>query len=115
MRKPFSGYNDDAQHGTNLYRICEPGLNGRVFWLKGIVINNPGASDHEVKIYDEAQAATPAAPVSAAKQRLAITAKAAATTVVDFPAPGIKFVDDVGAVSHADITAYDIAVTGYLE
>lgn len=113
-RKSFSGYNDDDQHASKLYRICEPGLDSKVFWLKGIIINNPGASDREVKLYDEAEADTPTTP-TAAKQRLAITAKANATTVVDFPAPGIKFVDDLGAVSHADITAYDIAVTGYLE
>lgn len=111
---PFSGYNDDAQHAANLYRICEPGLGGRVFWLRGIIINNPGSSDREMKLYDEAEADTPTTP-TAAKQRTAITAKAGATTVVDYPAPGIKFVDDLGAVSHTDITAYDIAVTGYLE
>ncbi|MBA7641376.1 hypothetical protein ES703_49053 [subsurface metagenome] len=111
MRIPFSGYNKVASDETTLKRICEPGLDGRVFWMKGIIINNEGASDHIVKIYDEAEAAT----ATPAKQRLPITAKANATTVVDFPAPGIKFVDDVGAVSHADIKAYGIAVTGYLE
>lgn len=114
MRSPFSGYNDDAQHAANLMRICEPGIGSKVFWLKGIIINNPGSSDREVKLYDEAEAASPTTP-TAALQRLAITAKANATTAVDIPAPGIKFVTDVGAKSHADITAYDIAVTGYLE
>ena len=114
MRSSFSGYNNDAQHASNLYRICEPGIGSQVFWLKGIAITNPGTADHTVNIYDEAEAATPTTP-TAAKQRLAIIAKAGATTVVDFPAPGIKFVDDVGAVSHADILAYEVNLTGYLE
>lgn len=113
MREPFSGYNDHAL-ATELYRICEPGIGSKVFWLKGIVINNPGDSNHEVKLFDEAEADSPTSP-TAGNQRLAITAKANATTVVDIPAPGIKFVTDVGAIGHADITAYDIAVTGYLE
>jgi len=113
-RVGFSGYNDDNQHASNLYRICEPGIGDKVFWMKGISINNPGTSDYIVKIYDEAEAASPTTP-TAAKERLAITAKANATTVVDLPAPGVKFVDDVGAVSHADIIAYNIAVMGYLQ
>lgn len=114
MRNPFSGYSDDNQHGTNLYRICEPGLGGRTFRMRGISITNPGDTDYLVKIYDEAEADTPTTP-TAAKQRLAIMAKAGATTVVDFSAPGIKFVDDVGAVSNAAILAYDIAVWGWTE
>ena len=68
MRKPFSGYNNDDQHASNLMRICEPGLDGRVLWLKGIIINNPGSSDRIVKLYDEAEADTPKEP-TAAKQR----------------------------------------------
>lgn len=115
MRIPFSGYNDHDLHADNLYRICEPGLGGRVFWLRSIVINNPtGGADRQIKLYDEAEADSPTTPTDT-KQRAAITAKSEATTVVDFPAPGIKFVDDLGAVGHADILAYNLTVIGYLE
>lgn len=114
MRFPFSGYNDDDQHASNLMRICEPGIGDKVLWMRGISVTNENEADQTIKLYDEAEDATPGT-ATAAKQRLTITAKANATTVVDYPAPGVKFVDDVGATSHADIKAYDVTVTGYLE
>lgn len=114
MRIPFSGYND-AILGAAVLSISSDAAfatKGKVFWLRGIVITNTHATQTGlVDLYDQDEAAA-----VAANKRGSIQCPPVATTVVDFPAPGIKFITEVGAVkTNGTVVAYDVLVTGYME
>jgi hypothetical protein len=114
MREPFSGYNDEALT-TTVKSISSDGDfsgKGRVFWLRGIVISNSHASETGiVDLYDQDEGSA-----TAANQRGSVICPPNSTTTIDYPAPGIKFETELGAVlTNGTVGAYDVLVTGYLE
>lgn len=120
-RDSIDGYNNDAI-ASNLYsllnRLGQSKLGvttGKVFILRSLQITNEHATANAVvKIYDEAEAGTPAAP-TAANQRLTVIVGPTDTIVLDFT-PGLFFKAGCGAVqSGGTINAYDAAVSGYEE
>lgn len=120
-RVGIDGYNDDAI-ATNLYSLLNRlgasklGItSGKVFCLRTLQITNEHASANAVvKIYDEAEAATPTTP-TAANQRLTVIVGPTDTVVIDFT-PGRYFKTGVGAVqSGGTVNAYDVSVSGYEE
>ncbi|MBW2559624.1 MAG: hypothetical protein JRE40_02090 [Deltaproteobacteria bacterium] len=114
VRHKFSGYNDEALTTTvkSISSDADFATKGRVFWLKGISISNTHASETGlVDLYDQDEGA-----IVAANQRGSILCPPNSTTVVDYPAPGIKFATEVGAVlTNGTVGAYDVLVTGYEE
>lgn len=117
-RYPFSSYSDEAMDNvtTDGRQLDQNGVTtGRVKWLRGIMITENGGAADTLNIYDYN---TEGADPTAALQRAAIYVGANSTVVVDFPAPGLKFVTGIigGLVSDtATIPAYGIAVWGYEE
>ncbi len=114
MGIPFSGYNDAALGAAVLSISSDADFagKGKVFWLRGVLITNTHATDTaKVDLFDQDEAA-----VTPANMRGSVQCPAKATTMIDFPAPGIKFITEVGAVKTAGtIAAYDVLVTGYME
>jgi len=119
MRYPRSSYNDEALDAiTATKELLKGGItSGRVFWLRGLVITNAHAANaDQVVIYDDP---TEGAETEA-DRRLTIFCPVADTIVIDFPAPGIKFIDGMTAAklespASGTFPKYGIAVTGYEE
>jgi len=114
MRIPLSGYNDAVLTTTVVEIISGEDFDGEgvVFWLRSLMIYNSHASiDAIVDLYDQDEGA-----VVAANQRGTIIAPYGTTTVVDFPAPGIAFRTNIGAVLGAGtVAAYECLAWGYKE
>ena len=124
-RYPLSGYSDDAMASTgsathsciNTLGAVKLGVtSGRIFWLRGLVVTNESTTaGGSFELFDEAEAATPVAP-TAANQRLCVYIGPIDTVVLEFPAPGMKFITGVcGAVSAGTVAAYSVHCTGYEE
>ena len=124
-RYPLSGYNDDAMTAKTTVYSCINTLGvqklgvttGRVFWLRGLVVTNEHATTGGAfELWDQAEAATPAAG-TAANQRLTVYIGPTETVALDFPAPGIKFITGVSGSAEATMTvnAYGVQCTGYEE
>jgi len=127
VRYPRSSYNDEALEkyntGDNKELLKDGITSGRVFYLRGLVITNAHATQaDQVVIYDDAtedgEGETPGP--AATDRRLTIYCGPANTVVIDFPAPGIKFVDGMVASTlespnAGTFAAYGIAVIGYEE
>lgn len=114
MRIPFSGHNTVALDAAvkSISTAAGFAAKGKVFWLKGISITNTHATQTGlVDLYDQVAGA-----IVPASKRGSVQCPPVATTVVDFPAPGIKFIAEVGAVkTNGTFIAYDVLVTGYME
>lgn len=121
-----SSYNDEAlvKYDAGNKELLKGGITkGRVFWLKGLVITNAHAANaDQVVIYDDAAELAEAAPTgpAAADRRLTIFCGQADTVVIDYPGPGMKFIDGMVASTlespaAGTFAAYSIAVTGYEE
>ncbi|MBA7691952.1 hypothetical protein ES703_100508 [subsurface metagenome] len=114
MRIPLSGYNDEALTTTVKEIISGEDFDGDgvVFWLRGVAITNEHATETAlVDLFDQDEAA-----VTAANQRGSVQCPAKATTVVDFPAPGIAFKTNIGAVvTDGTVNAYGVVACGYKE
>lgn len=119
MRYPRSSYNDEAIDVVGATKeLLKGGItSGRIFWLRGLVITNAHAANaDQVVIYDNP---TEGAEV-ATDRRLIIFCGVADTVVIDFPAPGMKFIAGMTAAkleapASGTFAAYGIAVTGYEE
>ena len=125
-RYPLSGYNITAMvakatsctslidtMGTSKLAVTT----GRVFWMRGMVVTNEHATTGgALEVWDEAEAGTPAAP-TAANQRLTVYVGPTETVVLDFPAPGIKFITGVCGTCEATMTvnAFGVQCFGYEE
>jgi len=117
-RYPFSSYSDEAMdaYDDDCRKIDQNDVTaGRVKWLRGIMITENGGTAGTLQIYDyDTEGASPTATL----QRAAIYFGANQTTVIDFPAPGLKFIDGIIAGMDADgptVPAYGIVVWGYEE
>lgn len=125
MRYPRSSFNDEAvaAYGSDCIELLQGGItSGRVFWLRGIVITNAHAANaDQIILYDDDTEGDEAGTGPAAvDRRLAIYCGPADTVVLDFPAPGIKFV--VGLLgaklespASGTFATHSIAVIGYEE
>lgn len=125
MRYPRSSYNDEAlaQYSSDCRDLLQGGITAdRVFWLKGIIITNadPTSTDYVVLYDGDTEGAEDAGPVED-DRRLLIAVGPKETVALEFPGPGIKFVDGVLAAtlfSAADggvFKAYGVTITGYEE
>jgi len=113
-RVPLSGYNDEALTTTVKEIISGEDFDGElvVFWLRGMAIGNEHATaTGVVELFDQDEAA-----VTAANQRGVFLCPPSATTVFDFPAPGIKFATNIGAIiTGGTVGAYGVVAWGYKE
>jgi len=119
-RYPFSSHNVAVMqaYGTSGIKIDQNGVtSGRVKWLRGISItNNIAAEIGLLYVYDYNTEASMTA--LATLQRLTVIIGPSETVVLEFPAPGIKFITGlIGAMATAvgEIAAYGITVWGYEE
>ena len=117
-RYPFISYNDEAMaaYDSDARKLDQNDVTtGRVKYLRGIMITENGGTAGTLLIYDyDTEGTDPTTTL----QRGAIYVGANSTVVVDFPAPGLKFVTGIlGALlaSGATISAYSITVWGYEE
>lgn len=114
MRVPLSGINDENLTTTVKEIISGQDFDGEkvVFWLRGISITNEHTSETAlVDLYDQDEAA-----VTAAKQRGSIQCPPKATTIKEYPAPGIGFKTNIGAVlTNGTVNAYGVVAFGYKE
>jgi len=117
-RYPFSSYSDEAMAAfdSDARQLDQNGVtSGRVKWLRGIMVTENGGAAGTLQIYDYN---TEGKDPTATLQRASIYVGANSTVVIDFPAPGIKFVTGIIAglaAAGATIPAYGIAVWGYEE
>jgi len=114
-RIPVSGYNDEALTvpATDMREIISGedfDGEGVVFWLRGMAIGNEHATETAVvELADQDEGA-----LTAANQRGVFICPANATTVFDFPAPGIKFKTNItAATTGGTIGAYGVVAWGY--
>lgn len=114
---PRSSYNDQAiiDSATAARHLLQGGVTtGRVFWLRGMKVSNPGIAS-VLNLFDSTtEGAAPAADL----QRLQVTIAATSTNQFDFGYPGIKFVTGIIAgetAALATLQAYGISVWGYEE
>ena len=114
-----SGYNDNAI-ATNAYSILNSAgstklgvTSGRVLFLESLSITNTHASAKAtVKIYDEAEAASPTTP-TAANQRYTVVVSPGDTAMIEFSGKGLKFITGCCATqSGGTIGTYCVTVTG---
>ena len=117
-RYPFSNYSDEAMAAfdTDSRQLDQNGVtSGRVKWLRGIMITENGGVSGTLFIYDyNTEGASPTATL----QRAAVYVGANSTAVIDFPAPGLKFVTGIIAglaAAGATVPAYGVTVWGYEE
>lgn len=119
-RYPFVGYSDeeiDVAFDTDCRQLDQNAVTtGRVKWLRGIMITENVGVAGTLQIYDKHEEGS--SPTSTL-QRAAIYIGANQTIVIDFPAPGLKFVTGIiaglASASGATIPAYGITVWGYEE
>ena len=118
---PLSGYSNDNL-GSSAYSLLNTKgvsvlgvTSGRVLKVKSIAVTNEHASANAVvKVYDEAEAATPTTP-TAANQRLTIIVGPADTCMVDFEEPVFFKTGCSATQSGGTVNAYDVAVVGWEE
>ncbi len=117
-RYPFMSYSDEvmAAFDVDSRQLDQNGVtSGRVKWLRGIMITENGGTAGTLWIYDyNTEGASPTATL----QRATIYVGAYDTAVIDFGAPGIKFVTGILAglaAAGATIPAYGVTVWGYEE
>lgn len=119
QRYTFLGWSDSAMaaFGTNAFKLLDAGVTtGRVAYLRSIMVTETGGNAGILYIYDyNTEGASPTTTL----QRATISFPASATTMVDFPAPGLKFVTGIlGALAAAPgavVGAYCVTVWGYEE
>ena len=119
QRYTFLGWNDTAMaaFGTSAYKLWDAGVtSGRVAYLRSIIITETGGTAGILYLYDyNTEGANP----TVTTQRATIYCPASCTTMVDFPAPGLKFVTGIlGALAVAPgaaIGTYCVTVSGYEE
>lgn len=119
QRYTFLGWSDAAmaKFDSSANQLWSAGVTtGRVAYLRSIMITETGGTAGTLLIYDyNTEGASPTVTL----QRATIYVPASCTTMVDFPAPGIKFVTGIlGALlatPGATIPAYGITVWGYEE
>ena len=117
-RYPFLGYNDEAMaaYDSDARQLDQNGVTaGRVKWLRGIMITESGGVAGVLYIYDyDTEGTDPTVTL----QRASIYIGANTTVVVDFVAPGLKFITGLVAglaSATSTIAAYAITVWGYEE
>ncbi len=117
IRIPISGFSDQALQtpGAGCREFISGANfdgNSKKFWLTGVVIANEHATEvATVEVYDQDEAAA-----VAASQRLTLLCPPLATTVFDFPLPGIQFFTNItGGTTLGTINAYGVTASGYME
>ena len=118
-RYPFSSQNVavmQAYTASTIKLDQNAVTSGRVKYLRGIVINNTNTTTVGIlQVYDSN---TEGANPTVTLQRLTVVIGPSETVVLEFPAPGIKFITGiVGAMASAagESPAYGITVWGYEE
>ena len=118
QRYTFLGYTDEAMvaFDTDARKLWDAGVTtGRVAYLRSIIVTETGGVGGTLYIYDyNTEGASPTATL----QRATIYIPATGSTMIDFPAPGLKFVTGIlGALAAAGATipTYGITVWGYEE
>ena len=118
QRYTFLGYTDEAMAAfdSDARKLWDAGVTtGRVAYLRSIIITETGGTAGTLYLYDyNTEGASPTTTL----QRATIYCPASCTTMVDFPAPGLKFVTGIlGALAAAGATigAYAVTVLGYEE
>lgn len=117
-RYPFMSHSDEAMaaYDSDARQLDQNGVTtGRVKWLRGIMITENGGLPGTLQIYDyDTEGTDPTVTL----QRAAIYIGANQSVVIDFPAPGLKFVTGIlGGLDAAGATipAYGVTVWGYEE
>ena len=118
MRVPLSGHNDEALavKGTDIRELISGedfDGEGVVFHCRGIIITNSHATEiSSVEIWDsdEDDGGTPSGQI------MTLLCPAQATTVFDFPAPGISFnINITASLVNGTVAAISAGALGYKE
>ena len=116
-RYPFSSHNVAVMQAytASTIKLEQNGVTtGRVMWLRGISVSNIETAEVGIlRVYDSV---TEGANPTVTLQRLTVVIGPSETVVLDYPAPGIKFITGVsGSVTAGTVAAYSVHCTGYEE
>lgn len=115
--RPFDGYNDEAMADPTadcreLISGADFDGDGQEFWLRSIIIRESGGVDAIFEVYDQNEGVA-----VAANQRFSANVPKSTTTMIEFPAPGIKFTTNITAGVNGGagtLAAYNIHASGYV-
>jgi len=115
--RPYDGYSDQAMADpTAACREIISGANfdgnGQEFWLRYIIAIETGGVDAILQVYDQNEAVAVAANL-----RFAANVPKSTTTMIEFPAPGVKFTTNItaGVVGGSGtLAAYQVHAGGYI-
>ena len=116
--RPYDGYSDEAMADPTadcreIINNSDFDIEGGSFWLRYIIVRNSDvANDAVLELYDQDEGVA-----VGANKRGEFDVPAEATTVLDIPAPGIKFDKNCTAGitgATGTIAAYAIHAGGYI-
>ena len=114
--RPYSGFSDEAMADPTVdCRELISGADfdggGQEFWLRYIIVRNTGIAG-ALEVYDQNEGVAVGANL-----RFVADCPANATTTIEFPAPGVRFVTNLTAGLNAaagTVAAYNVQAGGYL-
>lgn len=109
----FSGVSNDAL-GASVKSLCSDVVFSTIkktFWCRYIQVTNEHATETAlIDIYDMEEAGA-----AVANQRGSIQVGPTDTVIVEYPAPGLKVVTELGATTtNGTVNAYNVICGGYL-
>jgi len=115
--RPYDGYSDEAMaNPTADVRELISGAdfdgNGQEFWLRYIIARESGGADAILEVYDQNEGVAVAASL-----RFVVDIPKSTTTMIEFPAPGVRFVTNITAGVNGGtgtLAAYNVHAGGYV-
>lgn len=115
--KPYDGYSDEAMADPTadcreLISGSDFDGNGQEFWLRYIIAIETGGVDAILELYDQNEGVA-----VAANKRFSVNVPKSTTTMIEFPAPGVKFTTNITAGVNGGsgtLAAYNVHAGGYL-